>query len=46
MNECPHHQNAGQNHGTKIINISFETYDTVQAFGNESSKSKFDSRGC
>jgi hypothetical protein len=39
-----HHQNAGQNHNIKISNM-FWKCDTVQIFGNNRNKSKFDSRG-
>jgi hypothetical protein len=35
------HQNAGQNHNIKIKIVS--KCDTVQIFGNDSSKSKFNS---
>jgi hypothetical protein len=38
------HQNVGQNRVIKIANRSFENV-TVQLFGDDSNKSKFDSRG-
>jgi hypothetical protein len=38
------HQNAGQNQEIKIGNRSFENV-SVQVFGNDSNKSKFDSGG-
>jgi hypothetical protein len=38
------HQNVGQNQELKIANRSFENV-TVQIFGDNSNKSKFDSRG-
>jgi hypothetical protein len=37
-------QNAGQNQGIKIGNRAFENV-SVQVFGNDSNKSKFDSKG-
>jgi hypothetical protein len=37
-------QNADKNRDIKIGYISFEKYVTVQVFGNDSNKSKFDSR--
>jgi hypothetical protein len=37
-------QNVGQNRGMKIANRSFENV-SVQIFGDNSNKSKFDSRG-
>jgi hypothetical protein len=38
-----HDQNAGQNLDIKTANRSFEKCGTVQMFGIESDKSKFDS---
>jgi hypothetical protein len=38
------HQNVGENRDIKIANRSFENV-TVQIFGDNSSKSKFDSKG-
>jgi hypothetical protein len=38
-------QNAGQNHAIKRANRSFLKCGTVKIFGNNSNKSKFDSRG-
>jgi hypothetical protein len=38
------HQNVGQNRDIKIANRSFE-YVSVQIFGDNSNKSKFDSGG-
>jgi hypothetical protein len=38
------HQNAGQNRNINIANRSFENM-TVQIFGDDSNKSKFDSGG-
>jgi hypothetical protein len=38
------HQNVGQNRDIKIANISFENV-SVQIFGNNCNKSKFDSGG-
>jgi hypothetical protein len=40
-----HHQNVGQNRDIKIANRSFENVSTVQIFGDDSNKSKFDSEG-
>jgi hypothetical protein len=39
------HQNVGQNRDIKIANRSFENVSTVQIFGDDSNKSKFDSGG-
>jgi hypothetical protein len=39
----PHHQNAGQNRDTEIANRLFENCVTVEIFGDDSNKSKFDS---
>jgi hypothetical protein len=39
------HQNEGQNQDIKIANRWFENVSTVQILGDESNKSKFDSRG-
>jgi hypothetical protein len=38
-------QNAGQHPEIKIGSRSFENVSTVQVFGNNSNKSKFDSGG-
>jgi hypothetical protein len=38
------HQNTGQNRGIKVANRSFENV-SVQTFGDDSYKSKFDSGG-
>jgi hypothetical protein len=40
-----HHQNVVQNRDIKVANRLFENVLTVQIFGNNSNKSKFDSRG-
>jgi hypothetical protein len=40
-----HHLNAWKNHDIKIANSCFEKCDIVRIFGNDSSKSKFDSGG-
>jgi hypothetical protein len=40
-----HDQNADQNRDIQITNRSFEKCVTVQVFGNDSNKSKFDSGG-
>jgi hypothetical protein len=39
------HQNAGQNRDIRTANGSFKKSVTVQIFGNDSHKSKFDSKG-
>jgi hypothetical protein len=39
------HHNAGQNCDIKVANRAFEKCVTVQIFGNDSNKSKFDSGG-
>jgi hypothetical protein len=38
------HQNAGQNHGIKTANRSFENVVQLKYFGGKSNKSNFDSR--
>jgi hypothetical protein len=40
-----HHQNACQNCGVKTGNSVFEKFATIQIFGNNTKKSKFDSGG-
>jgi hypothetical protein len=39
------HQNAGHKHDTKTANRYFENVSQFIIFGNNSNKSKFDSRG-